>query len=243
MFKTIGKLTFFCVLVAASAGGIYYYTYHHSADYRIDQLEQKNHELEQQKEQLRQVIGRLKTERRIARFVITDQKPVNAVLKTTLLFMEYRRDGSSLPPRQFIVDGDEIHFDAEVVKFNDQYVEANDPLRGQPILLMLRLYGADQAPSAGFPIDQPGSIPDIYRGSDPAAPQFEQQIWNNFWKLFNDRAARETQGIRGLHGEGLWGRFELGHEYTIDLRPDGGSIHEEPLDPMYRAAITAHPGV
>jgi hypothetical protein len=100
------------------------------------------------------------------------------------------------------------------------------------------VYGADQAPDAGFPIDPPGSIPDVYRGLDPQVSNFQQDLWNNFWKLYNDRDARDARGIRGMNGEGLYGQFNPGHVYTITLRSDGdGTINEEPLDPMYKQAM------
>ncbi len=65
----------------------------------------------------------------------------------------HRESGVELPARQFTIDGNEAHFDAEIIKFKDEYVESDDPLRGQSIMLFVRVYGADQAPSAGFPID------------------------------------------------------------------------------------------
>jgi hypothetical protein len=105
-------------------------------------------------------------------------------------------------------------------------------------MLFVRVYGADQAPDKGFPIDTPGTIPEIYHGSDPHVTDFEQDLWSNFWKLYNDRDARDARGIRGLNGEGLYGQFVPGHVYTITLRSDGdGTITEEPLDPLMDSAL------
>jgi hypothetical protein len=231
MVRALAKTSFLALLIVGGSVGLFY-CYTHNADQRqIEQLQQKNQELEQ-------IRTRLETDRRVARILVTDQKTVDGVLKTTLLFVEYARDGSALPARQFIIDGNEAHFDAQIIKFKDQYVEQGDPLRGQSIMLFVRVYGADQAPSAGFPIDQPNTIPEFYRGSDPQVSEFEQDLWNNFWKLYNDKDARESRGIRGLHGEGLYGQFIPGHVYTITLRSDGdGTITEEPLDPLYKQAI------
>ena len=146
--------------------------------------------------------------------------------------------GLPFSPREFTIDGNEAHFDAEVVKFKDEYVKEGDPFRGQSIILFTRVYGAHQAPADGFPIDTPGNIPEIYRGVDSQQTEFEQKIWDGFWNLYNDRSAREAIGIRGMNGEGLYGVFDPDHVYTITLRADGdGTINEEPLEPIYRDAL------
>jgi hypothetical protein len=228
MVRALAKTLFLALLVVGGSAGLFFYYIHDTSQRQIERLEEKNQELER-------IRARLETDRRVARIVVTDQKTIAGQMKTTLLFVEYARDGSPLPAKQFTIDGDEAHFDAEVIKFKDQYVESGDPLRGQSIMLFVRVYGADQAPDAGFPIDEPGKIPEIYRGADPEVSGFEQDLWNNFWKLYNDRDAREARGIRGLNGEGLYGQFLPGDLYTVTLRADGdGTINEEPMDPLYR---------
>ena len=231
MLRALAKTIFLALLMLAGSAGLFFYYVHNTAQRQIEQLQQKNQELEQ-------IRTRLETDRRVARILVTDQKTIAGKMTTTLLFVEYTRSGDALPAKQFTIDGNEAHFDAEVIKFKDQFIEQNDPLRGQSIMLFVRVYGADQAPSVGFPIDQPGEIPEIYRGVDPQVSSFELDLWNNFWKLFNDRDARDARGIRGMNGEGLYGQFLPGYAYTITLRSDGdGTITEEPLDPMYRAAL------
>jgi len=209
------------------------------AYYQHNSLQHQLEEAQAKQRQLQQIIGRIQTDRRVAKILVTDQKTDAAgELQTTLLFVEYRRDGSALPAKKFTVVGDEVHIDGQIVKFNDEYVQKGDPLRGQSILLFTRLYGAHQAPADGFAIDAPGSIPEIYKGQSDAVSSFEQDLWKNFWSLYNDRAAREARGIRGLNGEGLYGMFDKDHLYTITVRADGdGTVEEEPIDPVYRAAM------
>jgi hypothetical protein len=230
MIRALGKTLFLFVLVIAGSVGLYVYHYRNTTEHQVEVLEAKN-------EQLQMVLERLKTDRRVAKILVTDQKTVNGVLKTTLLFVEYGRDGSALPAREFVIDGNEAHFDAEVIKFKDEAIEANDPLHGQNIMLFVRVYAADQAPQDGYPIDVPGHIPEIYRGADPKVSDEEQNLWTNFWKLFNDKSAREARGIRAAHGEGLYGHFDMDHVYTVTIRADGGTINEEPIEPIYREAI------
>ncbi len=232
MLRALAKTAFLALLLVGGSAGLFFYYNHNAAQQQVVQLQQKNHELEQ----IRQ---RLETDRRVAKILVTGQKTVEGRMKTTLLFVEYAPDGRELPAKQFTIDGNEAHFDAEIIKFKDQYVERGDPFRGQSIMLFVRVYGADQAPDAGFPIDTPGSIPEIYRGQDPQISNFELDLWHNFWKLYNDRDARDARGIRGLNGEGLYGQFNPGHVYTITLRNDGdGTIEEEPLDPLYKQAMS-----
>jgi hypothetical protein len=232
MLRALAQSLFLLVLILAGSAGLYVYFAHNSEAQKLAEAEQQKHELEQ-------VIQRLQTDRRVARILVSHQETESEqVVKTTLLFVEYRRDGSSLPAKQFTIDGDEAHFDAEIIKFKDEYVKEGDPLRGQSIMLFTRIYGANQAPADGFPIDEPGSIPQIYCGIDPKISDFEQDLWKNFWSLYNDKDARDARGIRGLHGEGLWGHFDLNHIYTITLRPDGGTITEEPVEPIYQSALS-----
>src|SRR5208282_5005354 len=160
MVRALAKTVFLGLLIVGGSMVLFFYYSHNAAEQQIAQLQQKN-------EELQQIKTRLETDRRVARILVTDQKTIEGVLKTTLLFVEYTRDGAALPARQFTIDGNEAHFDAQVIKFKDQYIESADPLRGQSILLFVRVYGADQAPQDGFPIDAPGAIPEIYRGSDP----------------------------------------------------------------------------
>ena len=229
--RALAKTLFLMLLVLAGSAGLFFYYTHSAAQRQIEQLQRRNQELQQ----IRQ---RLETDRRVARILVTDQKTIGDKMRTMLLFQEDAPDGTPFPAKQFTIDGNEAHFDAQVIKFKDQYVESGDPFRGKSIMLFVRVYGADQAPDAGFPIDPPGSVPDAYRGLDGQVSDFQRDLWNNFWKLYNDREARDARGIRGMNGEGLYGQFNPGHLYTITLRSDGdGTINEEPLDPMFKQAM------
>jgi hypothetical protein len=231
MLRAVAKLAFLSVLLIAGSTGLFFYYIHTAAQRQLEEVERKNHELEQ----IRQ---RLEADRRVARILVIDQKTIAGKVKTTLLFQETTPDGRDLPARQFTIDGNEAHFDAEVIKFKDQYVEAADPMRGQAIMLFVRVYGSDQSPNSGYPIDSPNAIPDFYRGQDPAISDLQSDLWNNFWKLYNDKDARESRGIRAMDGQGLYGQFLPGHVYTITLRATGdGSIEEAPVDPLYQQAL------
>jgi hypothetical protein len=223
MFRALGKVVFIAVLVAAGSAGIFLYYGQFSTDRKLAQLEDENN-------QLHEVVQRLISERRVAQMLVTDQHQVNGVQQTTLLFQEYARDGSMLPPRTFTIEGNMVHIDAMVIKFDHDFVEKDDPLRGHSIALFAKLYGDRQRPDQGFVIDEPGKIPDYYRGADPEVSPFETQLWQNFWKLADDPAYRQQMGVRVPNGEGPWRPVYPGQLYTITLESDGGlNITSQPI--------------
>ena len=138
----------------------------------------------------------------------------------------------------FTIQGNTAHIDAMVIKFDHDYVAANDALKGHSIALFTKIYGDDQSPAEAAMIDTPGKIPDIYRGADPVVSEFELNLWNDFWKLYEDENYRKSKGVRALGGHGLWGPFQPDKLYTITLESDGGlNMTSEPLKGIYRAAM------
>jgi hypothetical protein len=199
-------------------------------------------EAERKTEQLRQVVQRLNAERRVADVIVTEQSSAAGVTKTTLLFVEYARDGSTLPAKRFTVDGDVAYVDAMVIKFDGKFVEENDPLRGRSIALFTRLYGEKQPPEKGFRIDDPNQIPDVYRGGDPFVMDFERDLWKNFWKLADDESYRKEMGVRVAQGEAVYTRFQPDRLYTLTLESNGGiNITSSPLKGIYREALKRDP--
>jgi hypothetical protein len=231
MFRSLVKLVFLSSLVVGGSAVVYLYHDQNSERNKRIQAEHKN-------EQLKQVIQRLNGERRVADVVVTDQRTVDGSLKTTLLFVEYARDGSALPAKRFTFDGNMAHVDAMVIKFDGKFVEDNDPLRGRSIALFTRLFGDKQAPEKGFRIDEPDKIPHVYRGSDPYVMEFERELWSNFWKLADDESYRKKMGVRIAQGEGVWTKFNPDRLYTLTLESDGGlNITSSPLKGIYREAL------
>ena len=229
------KLLGLAVLVIVGVVGVTVYQSRFSARQEIERLERRT-------EQLQEVVRRLTAERRVAEILVTDQREVDGVTRTTLLFVESARDGTTLAPKSFTIDGNVAHVDALVIKFEDDFVQANDPLRGHSIALFTRLYGERQPPERAFPLDEPGKMPEIYRGSDPRVSRFEQELWENFWRLATDESYRRQFGVRVANGQGVWGMFEPDKLYTLTLESDGGlNLHAEPLKGIYREALKQKP--
>jgi hypothetical protein len=157
---------------------------------------------------------------------------------TTLLFVEYDRNGNDLPPKSFVVRGRDVHIDAMVIIFDRALVKADDPLRGHSIALFTSIYGDHQEPAEAAHIDTPGGVPDIYRGADSHVTAFETALWSQFWELASDKQLRAQRGVRVAEGQGVWGPLEPDKLYTLTLDAGGGlNLTSEPLKGIYRAAL------
>jgi hypothetical protein len=240
MTKLLLKFIVLVSLIVGGGYGVYRFEQKRSLETRLqDQI----NKLEQQREHLRQFVSRLTAERRVAEMVVTDQVIHGSQIEsTTLMFVEYGRDGQRLPPRFFTVRGNVAHIDALVIKFERDFIEQDDPLRGHSLVLFHRLYGDHQAPIDGFYIDEPGNAPAAYRDDSisPEAAQFEAQLWRDFWQLADDPRLREEKGVRVVQGEGPWTRFHTDRVYTLSLEADGGlNISSRPIDGLFKEFLDA----
>jgi hypothetical protein len=229
--RTIIKLCLLTLLVIAGAVGLYHYERQSSVSVQLDEERKKT-------QQLTEVVAHLQAEQRVADLLVTDQHDVGGVLQTTLLFVEYARDGTPLPPKRFTFVGKGAHVDAMSIVFEGRYLEARDPLRGHSILLFTRLFGDEQTPTNSFHIDDPQQIPLVYRGASPRVSEFEQSLWRDFWRLADDPAYRKSMGVRAAYLKGVAGKFEPGNLYTITANTAGAMIlTSEPLKGIYSEAL------
>jgi hypothetical protein len=219
------------LLLAAAVGGVYY---QHATS-----TEQKIEQLQDQKRQLEEVVTRLSSENRVADVLVSQQaKNAQGLLETTLLFVEYDKQGQTLPGKSFTIVGDTAHIDAMVIKFDHDFIAKDDPLRGHSIALFTKIYGDHQSPADAALIDSPGKIPDVYRGADPKVSEFETSLWGDFWKLYDDAKYREEKGVRALGGQGVWGPLQPERLYSLTIESDGGlNMTSQPLKGIYREAL------
>ncbi|MGF1634898.1 MAG: hypothetical protein ACFCVE_13675 [Phycisphaerae bacterium] len=203
-----------------------------------DDQERQIEALQAEKAALQQVVQRLGTRRRVADMLVTGQETRDGRLQTDVLFVEINDQGHALPPKRFTITGDVVHIDAWVIQFDDQAVQEADPLRGHSVHLFRRIYGEDQAPSAGYTIDPPGEAPAAYRVADPTLRAFEQDLWADFWRLTDDPAYRSERGVRLANGEVSYARFRPGVLYTVEVKADGGmSLTNRDMEPVYAEAL------
>lgn len=184
-------------------------------DVRID-------ELQQDLDRMETAVRLLKLRRRLARIDVIDQSAdEQGELSTKIRFTEVGDDGQRIgEPAELLIDGDRIYIEYLVVKFDDEYVEQADIERGTAICLLERIFGENQQPGEGYVIDKVGSRPNSYaRGSETS--EFEQQIWDDFWTIANDREKAAELGIRATHAQAPSIRMKPGATYELDLRATG----------------------
>ena len=239
--NALAKLTSIAVLGVIGVIGIKFYNYQTTQQRQIVELETKNAEL-------KNVITRLGVERRMADLVVAEQKRRDdGKLQTTLMMVEYDRDGRAMPPRSFTVLGEQVHLDGLVVKFDADAIQKADAMRGHAFLLFEKIYGDAQPPAEASRIDRPTEVPAALQGRvDPTAAdgdrkkvaEFEQSLWSQFWQLVDDASLRQQYGVRVAHGVGVFETFRPGQRYTVTLQPDGNiTLYNEPLPEILTAAM------
>jgi hypothetical protein len=168
----------------------------------------------------------LKVDHRLARLTVKDQHPAPALkggIETVVAFQELDAAGDALGPEQlFTLVGQVAYIDALVIKFDDDFVEQGDALRGSSICFFRRLFGEYQEPSEGYPLDSAGTRPRSYGAGDDAPAPFENELWRHFWDYANDPAKAAGAGVRALHGEAPYIELRPGGSYRVELRASGG---------------------
>jgi len=231
MARSLLKIVVMALMVLAGSFGVWRYYENTAASRQILRLEEDKRELEQ-------IVERLGSERRVADVLVTSQKVVAGQTQTTLLFVEKSRSGIGLTPKSFTVTGKMLHVDALVVKFENDFIKKNDPLRGHSIALFSKVYGDTQSPQEGFDVDPTGTIPEVYRGLDPKISEFERELWTNIWKLLEDESYRQQKGVRVAQGEGVWWPPEVGKLYTLSIEADGGiNLASKSVEPIYKELL------
>lgn len=178
----------------------------------------------------------LKIDRRVARLSVVDQWTEEGQLMTKVQFVELNPAGEPLhKPQDFVIEGDTVYIDAWVAKFEDAYVEQGVELKDKTIFLFRSLYGKNQKPADGFPLDPYGSLPFGYRqdGRDPSS--LEKEIWSNFWQYANDNAKAESIGLRAAHGQANYvEKIRKGSVYRVLARASDGLsiVPERPAAPQ-----------
>jgi len=231
MLRTLYQSVVILAVLAGGAVAVILYQQHTAASREIARLAE-------QKQELEHFVERLSSERRVADVIVSRQEKHGGVLNTTLLFVEYDRAGKPLPARTLLVRGAMVHFDAMVIKFERDFVQRNDPLRGHSLALFTRVYGEHETPENGARVDEPGAIPQVYRGADPRVTEFEMTLWKDFWRLANDADFRSGFGVRVANGQGVWGPLQPERLYTLTLESSGGlNMTSEPMKGIYREAL------
>lgn len=181
---------------------------------------------EQQKviEEKTRIVGRLTRARRVAQAIVKERvTDAKGVVRSRIRFVEVDDEGKPLPAKTVEVEGEEVYFDALVLKFDHQLVGAGEPGKEHSLLLFRRIFGEHQKPSEGARLDEDSKdgVPDVYRRNrDPS--QVEIELWNDFWSYANDPKKAAAAGVRVAQGEAPHTRMEKGKIYELTLDQSGG---------------------
>lgn len=164
----------------------------------------------------------LKVSHRVARLEILSREQTPGGPITHLRFVELGPDGNPLDEaRELSVEGTRVYVEALVIKFDDDFVEAGDFLRGSSICLFQRVFGERQSPDQGPSIERRSGVPTVYAADHNPDP-FYDQLWDHFWTYAGDPKAAQIKGVRALHGEAPFIEAKPGRSYRVVLRASGG---------------------
>lgn len=165
----------------------------------------------------------LTVDHRLAKIDVVDQATgEDGSVTTRVRFTELDGEGQAYgEPLEADIDGNLLYVETLVIKFEDDYVEQGDALRGSSVCIFKRLFGEDQRPSEGVPIDAAGQQPPVYASDDVPLDHIEP-IWQRFWDYANDAELAESKGVRAIHGEAPFVELRPGKSYDVELRSSGG---------------------
>lgn len=211
---------FLLVVVAAALGALGMYQIQGTGrQAEIEALENEVAALEVKLSTLKESLLRLTRQERLAEFRVVGQEIREGVRHTTIRFVEINEKEEEIgPPTIFTIEGDVVHIDALIIKFDDNLVISGDQSRGHPLLLFRRAYGDRQPPSSGHPLDEIDEVPGGYNPARPMSA-WERKLWTDFWEVANNPGAHE--GVRAAHGVVNYMRAKPGSSYIVTLRASG----------------------
>jgi len=193
---------------------------------QLDQSRELVQEKERQVQELRVRLALLKIDHRVARIEVVSQESDPAdpsKVVTTVRFIEIDQEGNPMGEAQEItIPGSRLYLEALVIKFEDDYVEIGEFLRGTSLCLFTRVFTEVVAPEDGVAIDRPGSHPHPYTGGDSEEELFQAELWESFWEYANDPDAAAAKGVRAIGGEAPHMEMRPGKSYRVELRSSGG---------------------
>lgn len=217
--KILGTLIGLTALATAAILGLTFYFSSSS----IHSLLTENHELNQ-------AITNLTKEEQIGyATVVSQERDTLGQVSTVLKFVQTAASNPKeiVDERIYVIQGNVVHFDALIVKFNDAYVK-----KGQERALYLwrRIYGEQTPPEQGEAIAVPGSAPERYYAITKSLKMNDRAVfWEAVWSLANDPQRLSEYGITAVFGNAIYTKVEPGKVYLFKIGATG-QIYPEILD-------------
>lgn len=140
---------------------------------------------------------------------------------TRLKFVETARDDPRrrVLEKEFTVEGDIVHFDALIVRFDRRLVMDG---KERALYLWRRVYSESMAPEQGYDIEDPGQEPGRYRDLLARLPLDARRLfWSEIWELANDPGRLSQYGVQGIYGSVNYMRMKPGLIYVFKISPTG----------------------
>jgi len=179
------------------------------------------HDLLGENKKLKQSLATLTHEDQIGYAKVIGQETRDGKLVTAIRFVETARDDrlKVVLEKEVEIEGDTVHFDALVVTFSDQAVIDG---KERSLYLWRRIYGEDQAPAAGFAIEEEGVAPARYTDLLGRLRLRDRELfWSAIWELANDPEALAQYGIKAVYGNAVYKKLRPGLIYVFKISPSG----------------------
>lgn len=209
IYKKISSILIVIVIFAVIAGvGPLIWKYHFNKN--IEQLLRENKELQS-------AITNLKTERQIGYAKIISQTGGEGKVITKLKFVETERNDmlKRVLEKEYEIEGDVIHFDALIVKFDEQLVMDG---KERAIYLWRRIYSDKMRPEDGFAIEIQGEEPKRYADICSKLNLKDKELfWKEIWKLADDQESLAEYGISAIYGNVVYRKVQPGLVYVFKI--------------------------
>lgn len=167
----------------------------------------------------------LRLDHRVATIEVLRQGPAqdgSGAVETEVRFTEVDDTGEPIGEGEtMVIKGSRLYLDGLVIKFEDDYVEQGDHLRGTSVCLFERLFSDVVAPENGIAIDSKFKHPLPFRGDDLPDPLYGA-LFERIWDYANDPEAAAALGVRAISGEAPSIEARPGKTYRVELRQSGG---------------------
>lgn len=174
-------------------------------------------------QQLKEAISNISESGRIGYAKVLSQSvdAYGKVQETTLKFIETAAEDElrQVLEKEFTIPGDIVHFDALIVKFDNQMVIDGTK---KSLYLWRRVYGEKTAPADGFEIESPGGTPQRYASLLKELPiKLQQDFWKEIWDLANNPEKLKSYGIEAIYGNVTYTRLKPKLLYIFRINATG----------------------